>query len=141
LIKFLLLLSASLSLHSALAVPLSSVLEENYYAVAISDKSVKSFNNKITLNAFSYQQFSQSKLPTSLVLLLQEKHDDSLFLQALLCEISKLDIDLAQLDAQSVAKQSYQTQFSTHLHILARQNTLYSQKNSYQAKLQLQQTS
>jgi len=141
LIKILLLLSASLSIHSALAMPLSSLLASNHHVVRYSDKLAKPFNTISTLSDFSSQQLSQSKLPTSLVLLLQEKNDVSLLLQHFLDDVIKIDIKQNQVAAQSEVRQSYQAQLSSHLQILARQNSLYSQKNSYQAKLQQQQTS
>jgi len=141
LVKLLLLLSASLSLHSALAVPLSSVLEKNYHAVAVSDNKVNLFNSNTVLNDFAYKQFTHSKLQTSLLSLLQQTNDDTLIIHVFLCEINKLDINLMQIEAQTQVRQLYQAQLSIHTHILGAQNTLYSQKNSYQAKLQLQQTS
>ncbi len=141
LIKFLLLLSASLSVHSALALPLSSVLDSNYHAVSKSDKRTEQLNNSIVLNHFTYKQFTHSKLQSSLLTLLEQMNDDILIVHVFLSEISKLDINLTQLDAQLVAKQSYQSQVNTHLYILGVENTLYSQKPSYQAKLQQQQIS
>ena len=150
LINILMLLSASLSLHSALALPLSSVLEKNYQEVATSNVSVKPYKENTTLSDFAYQQsgnqkLSQSKLPTSLRLLLQENTDHSLLLQSLLCEVITLTINHNQAIQsklrQSQLRQSYLAQLSAHTDIIGQQNTLYSQKNSYQAKLEQQRTS
>jgi len=140
-IKFLLLFSASLSLHSALALPLSSVLASNYHAVAESDELAQPFNTNIPLNDFAYKQLTQSKLQLSLLTLRQQNNDDLLIIQRLLELIYRLDNDLRETNTQSQLKQSYQAQVSTYTHILGAQNTLYSQKNSYQAKLQQQRTS
>ncbi len=143
--NILLLLSASLSLHSALALPLSSVLDKGYQEVATSNVSVKPYKEKTTLIYFAYQQLSQSKLPTSLRLLLQENTDHSLLLQNLLCEVLTLSINHNQAIQsklrQSQLRQSYLSQLSAHTDIIGQQNTLYSQKNSYQAKLEQQRTS
>jgi hypothetical protein len=141
LIKFLLLLSASLSLHSALALPLSSVLESNYHAVAESNEEVEEFNTNIALNDFAYKQFTHSKLQSGLLTLLRQNNDDDFIIQVLLSQINRLDIDLAQIDTQSQIKRSYQEQVSTHTYILSIENTSYRQKTSYQAKLQQQHTS
>jgi len=141
LIKFLLLLSASLSVHSALALPLSSVLEKNYYLVANSEEAVEQFNANTVLNDFAYKQFTHSKLQSSLLRLLQQNNDDYLVIQVFLSQINRLDIDLAHIYSQSEAKQSYQAQVNTHTYILGVENTLYSQKISYQAKLQQQYSS
>jgi len=141
LIKFLLLLSASLSLHSALALPLSSVLASNYHAVSESNELTEPFDANTALNDFSYRLFTHSKLQSSLLTLLQQNNDDYLVIQVFLSQINKLDSDLAQINAQSQVKQLYQEQVNTHIYILGAENTLYSQKTSYQAKLQQQQTS
>ncbi len=140
-IKLLLLLSASLSVHSAIALPLSSVLEKNYHAVAESDKEVEQFNANAVLNNFTTKQLSHTKLQASLLSLLQKNNDVCHIIHTFLSEINKLDIKLIQLEAQSQVRQSYQEQLGSHIHILGIQNSLYSQKNSYQAKLQQQQVS
>lgn len=139
--KFLLLLSASLSLQSALALPLSSVLASNYHIATESNELAEQFNSNTVLNDFAYKQFTHSKLQISLLSLLQQNNDDILIIHVFLCEINKLDINLMQIEAQTQVRLSYQAQLSIHTHIQGAQNTLYSQKNSYQAKLQLQQTS
>ncbi len=141
LIKFLLLLSASLSLHSALALPLSSVLASNYHVATENTKRTEQFNANTVLNDFTYKQFTHSKLQTSLLSLLQQNNDDILITHIFLNEINKHDINLIKIEAKSQVSQSYQAQLSIHTHILGVQNTAYSQKNSYQAKLQQQQTS
>jgi len=141
LVRFLLLLSASLSLQSALALPLSSVLASNHHIATESNELAEQFNSNTVLNDFAYKQFKHSKLQTSLLSLLQQNNDDILIIHIFFCEINKLDINLMQIETQIQVSQSYQAQLSIHTHILGAQNTLYSQKNSYQAKLQLQQTS
>jgi len=141
LIKFLLLLSASLSLQSALALPLSSVLASNYHVATESYELAEQFNTNTVLNDFAYKRFPHSKLQSSLLTLLQKNNDGYLITHVFLNNIIKLDISLNQVKAQSQSNQSYQTQVSSHTHILGIQNTEYNQKNSYQAKLQLQQTS
>lgn len=140
LIKFLLLLSASLSVHSALALPLSSVLASNYHTVSKSDKRAEQFNASTKLNDFAYKQFSHSKLQSSLLNLLEQNNDESIIIQVFLREVIKFDISSYQVIAQTQARQSYQAQLSAHIRILGIQNSLYSQKNSYKAKLQQQKT-
>lgn len=141
LIKFLVLLSASLSLHSALAFQLSSVLGSNYYAVSESNNTIKQFDSDITLHDFNDLYFSELRLANNLLLLLKEKHGDHLFFQALLGEIITSDLQRKERAIDSQGKHCYQLQCNAYLNILAHQNTLYSKKSSYQAKLQQQRAS
>tara|TARA_B100000767_G_C19536135_1_gene438711 strand:- start:120 stop:563 length:444 start_codon:yes stop_codon:yes gene_type:complete len=141
LIKFLVLLSASLSLQSALAFELSSVLGSNFYAVSKSNNTIKQFDSDITLHAFNDLHFSELTLANNLLLLLKEKHDDHLLFQALLGEIITSDLQRKEQVIDSHDKHCYQTQCNAYLNILAHQNTLYSKKSSYQAKLQQQRAS
>ncbi len=141
LIKFLVLVSASLSLHSALALPLSSLLESKYHAFSQSNKTTKQFDNDITLKEFNKQHSSQLTLVNKLPLFLKEKHSKNLFFHARLSEIITLAILQNQQVTQYQVKHYYQLQCNAHLDILAYQNTLYSKKNCYQAKLQQQRAS
>ena len=138
-IKLVLLLCASLSLHSALALPLSSVLASDYHAVTHSDELAGQLNTNSALKHFSHQQNPQSKLHASLLLLLQESPNDYLVHVLFMTAINVLDIDFSQNNAKITTKLSYQTQRVTHITILGTHNALYTQKNSYQAKLQSQQ--
>lgn len=141
LLKLLVLLSASLSLHSALALPLSSLLASKYDVVSRSNKNINNLNNFVALNHFNYQQPSQLALANKLLLLLKEKRSDNLFFQALLGEIITSDLQRKERAIDSQGKHCYQLQCNAYLNILAHQNTLYSKKSSYQAKLQQQRAS
>jgi hypothetical protein len=141
LLKLLVLLSASLSLHSALALPLSSLLASKYDVVSQSNKNINNLNNFVALNHFNYQQPSQLALANKLLLLLKEKRSDNLFFQTLLGEIITSDLQRKERAIDSQGKHCYQLQCNTYLNILAHHNTLYSKKNSYQAKLQQQRAS
>jgi hypothetical protein len=141
LIKFLLLLSASLSVHSAIALPLSAALAHNYHAVAQSDKDTVHFNTKSVFTHFSYKQYTHSKLQASLLTLLQQNPDDKLIYALFIESLNALNRDLEQINTQSEVRQLYQEQVDTHSYILGVENTSYRQKISYQAKRQLQQTS
>ncbi|PKG82454.1 hypothetical protein CXF85_13270 [Colwellia sp. 75C3] len=139
LIKFLLLLSASLSLHSALAVPLSSLLASKYHAVAESTDLTNTLNNHTDSIEDYNRQTAPSKRKISLLTLLQQDDNDNLARTLFIATINELATDLVLYDAQSLARQSYQEQLTTHTHIQGTQNTLYAQKPCYQAKLQYQQ--
>ena len=139
LIKFLLLLSASLSLHSALAVPLSSLLANKYYAIAESTVLTNTLNNHIDSIEVHDRQTAPSKRKISLLTLLQQDDNDNLARTLFIATINELATDLVLYDAQSLARQSYQEQLTTHTHIQGTQNALYTQKPCYQAKLQYQQ--
>ena len=141
LLKLLVLLSASLSLHSALALPLSSLLASKYDVVSRSNKNINNLNNFVALNHFNYQQPSQLALANKLLLLLKEKRSDNLFFQVVLDKIITLAIQRKQEVTKSEVKHCYQTQCNAHLSILAHQNTFYSKNNDYQAKLQQQRAS
>lgn len=138
LIKFLVLLSASLSLHSALALPLSAVLDTKYHAV--SQNYAEQFTQFDWLCNCNHQQPSRLTVAKSLLLFLQAKHTKHLCFQALLAEIITLQRHQQQTATQSTVKHSYQKQLNKYLHILADKNSLYSQSNSYKAKLQRQKT-
>lgn len=140
LLKLLVLLSASLSLHSALALPLSSLLASKYDVVSRSNKNINNLNNFVALNHFNYQQPSQLALANKLLLLLKEKRSDNLFFQVVLDKIITLAIQRKQEVTKSQVKHCYQTQCNAHLSILAHQNTFYSKNNDYQAKLQQQRS-
>ncbi|KGJ94958.1 hypothetical protein [Colwellia psychrerythraea] len=143
LIKFILLLCASLSVHSALALPLSSLLATNYYATTDSVVLVEQINANTKLNDFISPQYNQSKLQKSLLTLLQQEHNYRLVMRLYLRLVNELDIDIvqknAQITAQAMIQQTYQTQLSIHIGIQARHNALYTQKPSYQAREQHQQ--
>jgi len=139
LIKLLLLLSSALSLHSALALPLSSVLLNDYYTATDSVELKEQINSCTVLNDFTTKQSVQSKLQTSLLTLLQQEHNDNRVLTLFIAAVNALDIDVSQLNAQAIIQQAYQEQLTTHNHIQAKQNALYNQKTCYQAKLQYQQ--
>ncbi|PKI13909.1 hypothetical protein [Colwellia sp. 12G3] len=141
LIKFLLLLSASLSLHSALAVPLSSLLASKYHAVAESTDLTNTLNNHTDSIEDYNRQAALSKRKISLLTLLQQddNDNDNLASTLFIATINELTTDLVLYDAQSLARQSYQEQLTTHTHIQGTQNALYAQKPCYQAKLQYQQ--
>ena len=139
LIKFLLLLSASLSLHSALALPLSSVLASNYHAEADAADITKPFDASTSLNDFSGKQNSLSTLSASLRILLQQEHNNQLVNVLVLVEILATDSNVRQVNTQTLARQSYQEQLTTYMHIQGAQNALYAQNPCYQAKLQHQQ--
>jgi hypothetical protein len=141
LIQFLVLVSASLSLHSALALPLSSQLESKYHAVSQSNKNSNNLYSLVALNHFNYQQPPQLALANKLLLFIKEKRDNNLFFQVLLGEIITIAIQRQQQVTQSQVKHCYQTLCEAHLDILAHRNTLYSKKNSYQAKRQQQRSS
>jgi len=141
LIKLLLLVSASLSVHSAIALPLSSALANKYHAIAQSDKNTGDFNTKSVFTHFSYKQYSHSKLQASLLKLLQQNPDDKLVYALFIDSVNALNRDLDQINTQSEVRQLYQEQVDTHSYILGVENNLYRQKINYQAKLQLQQTS
>lgn len=138
-IKLVLLLCASLSLHSALALPLSSVLASDYHAVTHSDELAGQLNTNSALKNFSHQQNPQSKLHASLLKLLQQSPNDYLVHVLFMTTANVLDAYFSQSDARRTTKLSYQTQRVTHITILGTHNALYTQKNSYQAKLQSQQ--
>jgi len=140
LIKLLLLVSASLSVHSALALPLSSVLANNYHAIAQIDKNAGHFNTGSVFTHFSYKLYSHSKLQASLLKLLQQNPDDKLAYALFIDSVNALNRDLNQINTQSEVRQLYQEQVDTHSYILGVENSLYRQKINYQAKLQLQQT-
>ncbi len=139
--QFLVLVSASLSLHSALALPLSSQLASKYHAVSQSNKSINNLNNLVALNHFNFQQQPQLALANKLLLLQKEKRNDNLCFQALLSEVITDDIQRHQHVTQSQIKHSFKTLCKAHLNTLAHQNTLYSKKNCYQAKRQQQRSS
>ncbi len=141
LLKFLILLSASLSLHSALALPLSSLLASKYDVVSQSNKNINNLNNFVALNHFNYQQPSQLALANKLLLLLKEKRSDNLFFQVVFDKIITLAIQRKQEVTKSQVKHCYQGQCNAHLSTLAYQNTFYSKNNDYQAKLQQQRAS
>ena len=141
LIKFLLLLSASLSVHSAIALPLSSVLANKYHAIAQSDQNTGHLNTKSVFTHFSYKQYTHSKLQASLLTLLQQNPDDKLVYALFIDSVNALNRDLEQINTQSKVRLLYQEQVDTHSSILGVENTSYRQKISYQARLQLQQTS
>jgi hypothetical protein len=137
--KFLLLLSAFLSLHSALALPLSSVLASKYHAVAeVTDLNSTTQTPIAFIDAYD-KQAPQSKLQVSLLTLLQQNDNDNLVMTLFLATINELDTVIVQYDAQSLARQSYQVQLTTHTTIQGKQNTLYTQKPCYQATSQYQQ--
>ena len=150
LIKFLLLLSTSLSLHSTLALPLSTALAENYQAVTQSDELAGQHNTNAVLSNFTSKhltdkhftdkQRSHSTLQKSLLTLLQQTPNDSLVYKLFISAINALDINITHVDAQSDAKQLYQEQQSVYADILGTQHTSYTQKNCYKAKLQRQQS-
>lgn len=140
LLKLLVLLSASLSLHSALALPLSSLLASKYDVVSQSNKNINNLNNFVALNHFNYQQPSQLALANKLLLLLKEKRSDNLFFQVVLDKIITLAIQRKQEVTKSQVKHCYQRQCNAHLSILAYQNNFYSKNNDYQAKLQQQRS-
>lgn len=140
LLKLLVLLSASLSLHSALALPLSSLLASKYDVVSQSNKNINNLNNFVALNHFNYQQPSQLALENKLLLLLKEKRSDNLFFQVVLDKIITLAIQRKHEVTKSQVKHCYQRQCNAHLSILAHQNTFYSKNNDYQAKLQQQRS-
>jgi hypothetical protein len=137
-IKLVLLLCASLSLHSALALPLSSVLASNYHAVIQSDELAGQYNTNSALKRFSYQQNPRSKLQTSLLKLQEDSPNDDLIHSLFLTTLNILEYGLSQSDTQLIVKLSYQTQRLTYTAMLGTQNALYTQKSSYQAKLQSQ---
>ena len=139
LIKLLLLLSASLSLHSALALPLSSVLANKYYAVTDPADLAEQFNASTVLNDFTYRKSVQSNLHLSLQTLLQQEHNYSQVSALFLAAMFAADIDIAQVNVQTLTRLAYQEQLITHTYIQGRQNALYTQKSCYQAKLQSQQ--
>ena len=139
LIKFILLLSASLSVHSALALPLSSVLASNYHAVTDSVDLTEQYNASTVLNDFAFQQSVQSNLHLSLQTLLQQEHNYRLVSALFLAAMFAADIDIAQVNVQTLTRLAYQEQLITHTYIQGRQNALYTQKSCYQAKLQSQQ--
>jgi len=139
LIKFILLLSTFLSLHSALALPLSSVLANKYHALSNSKDLVEQVNLKTSLNEFADMQTSPSKLQASLLTLLQQEHNDSLVKLLFLAEIIALDSDVELLNAQTLSQQKYLAQHTIYKSIQGIQNSLYAQKSCYQAKLQRQQ--
>ncbi|MCJ8296181.1 MAG: hypothetical protein MJK15_17400 [Colwellia sp.] len=139
LIKFILLLSASLSVHSALALPLSSVLASNYHAVTDSVDLTEQYNASTVLNDFAFQQSVQSNLHLSLQTLLQQEHNYSQVSALFLAAMFAADIDIAHVNVQTLARLAYQEQLITHTYIQGRQNALYTQKSCYQAKLQSQQ--
>ncbi|WP_019026628.1 hypothetical protein [Colwellia piezophila] len=139
LIKFLLLLCASLSVHSALALPLSSVLASNYHAATDSVDLAEQFNTSTVLNDLAYQPSVQSKLQKSLLTLLQQEHNYRLNTALFLAAMFAADIDIAQVNVQTLIRLAYQEQLITHTYIQGRQNALYTQKSCYQAKLQYQQ--
>ena len=139
LIKFLLLLSASLSLHSALAVPLSSLLANKYHAIAESTDLTNTLNNYTDSIEDYNRQTAPSKRKISLLTLLQQDDNDNLARTLFIATINELATDLVNYSAQSLARQSYQEQLTTHTHIQGTQNALYAQKPCYQAKLQYQQ--
>jgi len=139
LIKFILLLSASLSVHSALALPLSSVLASNYHTVTDSVDLTEQFNASTVLNDFAFQQSVQSNLHLSLQTLLQQAHNYSQVSVLFLAALFATDIDIGQVNVQTLTRLAYQEQLITHTYIQGRQNALYTQKPCYQAKLQSQQ--
>jgi len=141
LIKFLFLLSASLSVHSAIALPLSSALANKYHAIAQSDQNAGHLNTRSVFTHFSYKQYTHSKLQASLLTLLQQNPDNKLVYALFIESINALNRDLDQINTQSEFRQLYQEQVDTHNYILGVENNLYRQKINYQAKLQLQQTS
>lgn len=137
--KFLLLLSAFLSLHSVLALPLSLVLASKYHAVVEAPDLTSITQKRIDFIDASDKQTVQSKLQVSLLTLLQQDdNSDNLVMTLFLATINELDTVIGQYDAQSLARQSYQVQLTTHTTIQGRQNTLYTQKPCYQAKSQYQ---
>jgi hypothetical protein len=141
LIKLLLLVSASLSVHSAIALPLSSVLANKYHAIAQIDKGAQHLNTKSVFTHFSYKRYSHSKLQASLLKLLQLNPSDKLAYALFIDSVNALNHDLEQINAQAEVRQLYQEQVDTHTYILGVENTLYRQKINYQAKRQLQHTS
>lgn len=140
LIKFLLLLSASLSLHSSLALPLSSVLASKYHAVTDSIELSEQIHFSTALNDFAAKQAVQSKLQTSLLTLLQQEHNDNLVLTIFIAAVNELNISIVQLNTQTLTQQTYQEQLTTYTHVQGRKNSLYTQMPYYQAKLQRQQS-
>lgn len=141
LIKFLLLLSASLSVHSAIALPLSSALAVNYHAIAQSDNNEGHLNTKSVFTHFSYKQYTHSRLQASLLKLLQQNPSDKLAYALFIGSINTLNRDLEHINTQSEVRQLYQEQVNTHTYILGVENTFYSHKINYQAKLQQQYAS
>ena len=143
LIKFLLLLSTSLSLHSAFALPLSTALAEDYQAVVQSDELAGQHNTNAVLSNFTDKHFtdkqrSHSTLQKSLLTLLQQTPHDSLVYKLFISAINELSLNITQVHAQSFTKQLYQEQQSVYADILGTQHTSYTQKNCYKAKLQRQ---
>lgn len=136
--KFLLLLCAALSLHSALALPLSSALATSYHSATDGVVLPEELNANTTLNAFALKQNSQSRLLLSLQALQQKSHGDNIALTLFIATFNELEFDVSHCNIQKLAQQSYQEQRITHTHIQGRQNTLYAQSPSYQAQLQRQ---
>lgn len=133
--KFLLLLSASLSIHSALALPLYSVLSKNYNVVAPSVEHSEQRFDKVALQEFSYHQRITPQLHKSLLILLQQDHNNNRIIAFFIIALNQLGLEVTH----ALIKQTYQDQLITHTHIQGKQNTLYVEKPSYHANLQSQQ--
>jgi len=114
LIKFLLLLSAPLSVHFALALPLSSVLANNDHAVAKGDKDTGHFNTKSVFTHFVYKHYIHSKSQASLLKSLQQNPDDKLAYALFIDSVNTLNRELDQINTQSEIRQLYQEQVDTH---------------------------
>ena len=133
--KFLLLLSASLSIHSALALPLSSVLSKNYHVVAPSIEHSEQRFDEVALQDFSYHKRITPQLQKSLLALFNKNQNDNRVITFFLITLNQLDLDVTQ----SLVTHTYQNQRITYTYIQGKQNTLYAEKPSYHAKLQSQQ--
>jgi hypothetical protein len=127
--------------HSALALPLSSVLANNYHAIAQIDKDAGHLNTKSVFTHFSYKQYNHSRLQASLLTLFQQIPDDKLTYALFIDSVNAFNHDLEQINTQSEVRQLYQEQVDTHSYILGVENSVYRQKINYQAKLQLQHAS
>lgn len=137
-IKFLLLLSASLSGHSALALPLSSALEESYQAVETSNEFAGEINTDSKLKNFSNKQDTHSKSQVSRQNVQRKISQESSLYALFINSINELPVHMCNIMMQSKTLHLYQTQLNTHLHILGTLHALYVQKNSYKTTLQRQ---
>lgn len=140
-IKFLVLLSTALSVHSALAVPLFSLLNVNHPSLSLSVDNTKQkqfFTDQIIIKEGIPSETSNIKLSHSLSLLLQHKSSYQFINELSLTVILSNDNSVAFFNSwlKSTYQQAFQQQQTVYSAIQAQQNSCFQSQTSYKTERQ-----